>query len=145
MTLNDTPRVFTIHKPDRASPVVLSGHTSKNHTPIHNLHQSTILRITKYIWNLASKAWQKQKQHHFKSNNGIYGLFALVILCTASFSATLLPVHNAIVHPEYWYEIMYSTVSTGLLFTPAVVIEFEDNLNLFNDLTLKVYSRLQHF
>ena len=41
---------------------------------------------------------------------GFYGLLATIVTILASFSVALLPTNNVLVHPQYWYEVIFSTI-----------------------------------
>ena len=138
MSIDSAPRIFTVLEADSAIPKVYLQNTSKCLTLVHNIHQYKIGCITENIWNLAQRGWSKHKNHHVISSNGLYGLLALFILCASPFSVTLLPVNNVMVHPEYWYEFMYSNISLLLFIVITVVTELEVLLNPFNKQTLKV-------
>lgn len=61
--------------------------------------------------------------------NCFYGLVALTIMIVSPFSVTLIPVHNVLKTPEYWYEMIFST-SSNILFTAwGVVMETDFVLN----------------
>ena len=60
-----------------------------------------------------------------KCVDGLYGLLALVILTSASLSPTMLPVHNVISNPEYWYEIIFSSFSTAFFLSNCGTIAAE--------------------
>ena len=66
--------------------------------------------------------------------DSFYGLLALLILILSPFSITLLPVNNSLAHPEYWYEILFSTTSVGLFYSIAGIIEVNA---VFNGLFIK--------
>ena len=138
MSINSALRIFTVLEADSANPKVYLQNTSKCLTLVHNIHQYKIGCITENIWNLAQRGWSKHKNHHVISSNGLYGLLTLFILCASPFSVTLLPVNNVMVHPEYWYEFMYSNISLLLFIVITVVTELEVLLNPFNKQTLKV-------
>ena len=63
--------------------------------------------------------------------DSLYGLVALVILMSASFSSTLLPVHNVLINPEYWYEIVFSSCSTPFFIACCGTIGAEAVMNPF--------------
>ena len=56
-----------------------------------------------------------------------YGPLTLVFLTTSSFSITLLPVNNVLLHPEYWYEIVFTTTSQAV-FSAFYNCSFQDVL-----------------
>ena len=65
--------------------------------------------------------------------DGMYGPLALCIVISASFSVTMIPVHNVIQNPEYWYEITFSTLSRCFFLACCITNGAEGNLNLFKD------------
>ena len=42
--------------------------------------------------------------------DGLYGPLALVISISSSFLITILPAHNVLTKPNYWYEVIFSFV-----------------------------------
>ena len=72
----------------------------------------------------------------------IYGPIALFILTSSSFSATLIPVHNVIISPEYWYEIIFSCLSAAFFIACCFTIGAEAVLGLFNHKRLFVIINL---
>ena len=61
-----------------------------------------------------------------------YGPLALVILTLGCFSMTVLPVHNVIPNPEYWYEIIFSSTSVFFHMACCATIVAECTVNPFN-------------
>ena len=78
----------------------------------------------------------------FKNIHSLYGPLALLILTSASFSVALIPVHNVITHPEYWYEIIFSSFSSSFFMASCCVIGLETVLNPFNNRILQVFFDL---
>ena len=81
---------------------------------------------------------QDSHDHFRLSSNGLYGILTLIILILAPFSITLLPVHNALFEPFYWYELMYSSFSFFLFSTFCVILGVKETLNPFKKLSLKL-------
>ena len=50
-------------------------------------------------------------------------------MVSASFSVTLLPVNNVFEKPEYWYEIIFSTMLNPFYMACATAFAIEDSLN----------------
>ena len=64
-----------------------------------------------------------------KFTNGLYGLLVLAIMILSPFSVTVIPTHNILIYPEYWYENLVSA-SSGILFVaPGVINEINFVLN----------------
>lgn len=57
--------------------------------------------------------------------NGCFGPLTQAILIIASFSVTLLPVNNVFLNPEYWYEIVLSTINWAIFIACIVAVEIE--------------------
>ena len=38
--------------------------------------------------------------------DGLYGLLALIMCILGSCTATLIPLHNVVIYPEFWYEVL---------------------------------------
>lgn len=77
-----------------------------------------------------------------KNIHSLYGPLALLILTSASFSVALIPVHNVITHPKYWYEIIFSSCSSSFFMASCCVIGLETVLNPFNNRILQVFFDL---
>ena len=77
-----------------------------------------------------------------KNVYSLYGPLALLILTSASFGAALIPVHNVITHPKYWYEIIFSSCSSSFFMASCCVIGLETVLNPFNNIILQVFFDL---
>ena len=60
-----------------------------------------------------------------KFTDGFYGLITISILTAASFSISLLPVHNVLTNQTYWYEIILSTINWAFFMACVVVMEIE--------------------
>ena len=58
-----------------------------------------------------------------------YGLISLVIMVSASFSVTHLPVNDVLEKPEYWYEIIFSTMLSPFYLACATAFAIEDTWN----------------
>ena len=56
---------------------------------------------------------------------GCFGPLTQAVLIVASFSVTLIPVHNVILHPEYWYEMVLSTTNWSICIACVVAVELE--------------------
>ena len=87
-------------------------------------------------WNhfKGRKKYLKRKKYpfveSFKDKNddsnfidGFYGLLTLLLLILAPFSITLIPMNNIFANPEYWYETVFSTISTALFMSIAGSME----------------------
>ena len=61
----------------------------------------------------------------------LYGLLALIINLIASFVITILPSHNSINNPKYWYEMMFSSASWILFEVTANTIATESIIDPF--------------
>ena len=64
-----------------------------------------------------------------KFSDCFYGLISLVIMVTASFSVTLLPVNNVLEKPEYWYELIFSTMLNPIYLACATAFAIENTMN----------------
>ena len=56
---------------------------------------------------LSRQLWRYKtddKQYH----NMCFGVFILIVCIVASFPVTLIPAHNLVLHPEFWYEVLIS-------------------------------------
>ena len=54
--------------------------------------------------NILKKEANKSKKDELHYSNMCFGGFALVVSIIATFPITLIPVHNIVIHPEFWYE-----------------------------------------
>ena len=64
-------------------------------------------------------------------SNSFYGIICLLILASSAISTTLIPVHNVITSPEYWYEMIFSSSSTAFFLSCGGTIAVEAVLNPF--------------
>ena len=71
-----------------------------------------------------------------------YGPLALAILTLGCFSTTLLPVHNVITNPEYWYEIIFSSTSVFFHMACCSTIAAECTVNPFNKTKFRIIPDL---
>ena len=74
--------------------------------------------------------------------DGLYGPLALVISILSSFWTTLLPVHNVLINPNYWYEILFSSVAFVFLVASFVAVRSEAVLKPFNKRTFSIIFHL---
>ena len=74
---------------------------------------------------------ERKIDHHFSYLDGLYGLLDLIIITASSFTVTLLPMHNAITTPEFWYEIIFSSSSFAFFFPASCGIGANTALNPF--------------
>ena len=102
-TINSTSNIRNKNESQTKAKQKLMMVLSQNGETIFNEHG----------WSLQPK---KEIDSDFDSEpkcfHSLYGLLCLLILTSAATSATLLSVHNPIIHPEYWYEIIFSSTST---------------------------------
>ena len=77
------------------------------------------------------KAWSyiQKKLIVPSSEHGLHALLIMLIMTTSSFAVTLLPAHNVLTSPEYWYELIFSNSQAALLFSCATVVEMNDLLS----------------
>ena len=73
-----------------------------------------------------------------KCSHSLYGPLCLLILTSAAASATLLPVHNTITNPEYWYEMIFSSSSAMFSVALCETIGIETVLNPFKGRMVRV-------
>lgn len=73
------------------------------------------------------KSWATEMNDATKTSSidGFYGILALMILTSSSLSATMIPVNNILINPEYWYEIIFSLASSAFFFACASTIGAE--------------------
>ena len=96
------------------------------------------------IFNESGCSQQSKKENDFnvdsepKCSQSLYGLLCLLILTSAATSATLLPVHNAVINPDFWYEMIFSTSSTFFLVACCTTIGIETVLNAFKGRMVRV-------
>ena len=72
--------------------------------------------------NISNVGWIAPSKEEVKTTgksetkyiHALYGILALLILTSSSISSTLIPVHNTIINPEYWYEIIFSSFSSSI-------------------------------
>ena len=87
--------------------------------------------LSKKRWILpTSRKVTLNKDDDIKLTHMFYGPLTLVFLTASSFSITLLPVNNVLLHPEYWYEIFFTTLSQAI-FTASQVATLIDSDVLF--------------
>ena len=60
-----------------------------------------------------------------------YGPLTLVFLTASSFSITLLPVNNVLLHPEYWYEIFFTTSSQAIFAASLLATAIDSDILFF--------------
>ena len=124
------PKIYTVSSAGTASTNESVGKKPKKDGLKYGLK---LFRASRYF----KKGW-KRRSSDMEDNtgstyiHGFYGLAVLAILSMAPFSATLLPAENVILKPEYWYELIFSTISCDLFGMSAAVMEMEVALNPFN-------------
>ena len=67
-----------------------------------------------------------------KYYNGLYGALALIVCVTSSFPITLIPVHDNIIDPKYWYEVILSFLSLTFFIAASYVVRAQTIFNCFN-------------
>ena len=94
-------------------------------------------------WELPSKRpLNSDVESETRSINSLYGPLCLLILTSAAFGPTLIPVHNVITNPDYWFEIVFSTSSTYFFFAITRTLGAETVLNPYNENILPVILKL---
>ena len=87
-----------------------------------NLHIPASLNQKRWIFPTSRKVILN-KDDDVKLIHLLYGPLTLVFLTASTFSITLLPVHNVLLHPEYWYEIVFTTSSQAIICALGAIIE----------------------
>ena len=64
--------------------------------------------------------------------NGFYGALALLLCVTSSFPITLIPVHDNVINPKYWYEVIISYPSQTFMIAASFVVRAQTIFNCFN-------------
>ena len=130
---NNTSKIFNVQSVSPVCTKVPSVKRPNKRNQVYSFKHSKSRTVLKKAWNVKSVRNLKSDDEVDSSGiDGFYGILALVICTMACFTITLLPAHNAITNPEYWYEIVFS-LSLWLLFngiTHAIVAE--GILNPFN-------------
>ena len=85
-------------------------------------------------WNIQVQMQPKQaKEEVWYPTEALYGPLTLIIVISGSFSVTLLPVRNVLTDPQYWYEILSSTLSSYFFLAFGTAIEvfalLKDDIN----------------
>ena len=111
-----------------ASSTMKPVHSKLYHSLIHFREQLFL----KNGWNLDSEMQQKlDKNDDIDILDCFYGAIALSIITISSFSVILLPVHNVIISPQYWYEIIFSSSSLMIFMVSAIAIGVRTVLDPF--------------
>lgn len=103
----------------------------------NNLYRSGFSQILKGQQSL-NHATLETKDDDTKYIYGIFGPIALIISISSCFTVTLLPAHNVLTSPEYWYEIIMPTSTHCLFAATLITIYLKIALNPFNKSTIMV-------
>ena len=113
------------------------------HKSTNQLDEVTIRTIILKRWKERSIGLSKQKKvRKFSYFDCLYGLLALIINLMASFVITMVPVHNSITNPKYWYEMMFSSASWILFEVTANTIAMVSIIDPFNKRSIFVILNL---
>ena len=67
------------------------------------------------------------------SNNAFYGTIAFVVCVAGCCPATLIPVHNSVINPQFWYEVLISFLALTFFIAGSFVIRAQKVFNCFNN------------
>ena len=105
---------------------------------VKGFKKSIPTRLFETAWKFESKRPQELKDDGVKYIAGMYGPLSLMICIAASFTVSLLPAHNVLIHPNYWYESMFSIIPFSLFTASLSAVGMKVVLNPFNKSTFKV-------
>ena len=113
------------------------------HKSTNQLDEERTRKIILKRWKERSIGLSKQKNvSRYSYFDCFYGPLALIINLMASFVITMVPVHNSITNPKYWYEMMFSSASWILFEVTANTICADSIIDPFNKRSLFVILNL---
>ena len=68
----------------------------------------------------------------------LYGPLALAISITGCSLATLLPIYNVLVFPDYWYEVLFQIVAFGFFAASFLAVRGKAILKSFDKSTFSI-------
>ena len=135
--MNNDSKIFAV---ETVSSVCTKPSTEKRPNKgkhVYRFKESKSRTVLKKGWNreLASPPKADDDSSYI---DGFYGILALATCTMACFTITLLPAHNAITNPEYWYEIIFSLSSWCLFNGITHIIAAKSIINPFNKTLMSV-------
>ena len=77
---------------------------------------------------------KKEKTYY----NACYGILALVVWVLGCCPATLIPMHNSVINPQYWYEVLVSFLPLTFFIAGSFVIRAQKVFNCFDNRLVRV-------
>ena len=137
---SSSPNIFTVQEMHEGPIQPKSTTNCKNENLVHHASHQRAKRYIKQDKKLRSMRIMKKSQTYNGSHtDGFYGLLTQFILILSPLSLFLIPYNNAITNPEYWYEIIFSTLSLHFFLASSSAINFEI---LMGDVIKKTRSRI---
>lgn len=132
--------IFTVQS---ASTVCTHNISCRKTRKKHGIHQLKEIRKNMRMNKkklMKCKRWSEKIDGVAKVScaDGFYGILALLILTSSAISATLIPVNNILMNPDYWYEIIFSSSSTAFFYACCSTIGAEALLSPFKKKIFKV-------
>ena len=104
----------------------------------HNHVQKTTRKIFFDIKKQNNSIFDCNKANEKNILHGLYGPLALVICILGSTCVTLIPAHNVITNPEFWYEIILPIIILGFAHAGMIVVRAQMIFDFGNRKTLKM-------
>ena len=65
--------------------------------------------------------------------NAFYGILVLAVCVTGCCPTTLIPVHNSVINPQFWYEVLISFLPLTFFIAGSFVIRAQKVFNCFSN------------
>ena len=71
--------------------------------------------------------------HFLTSGYAFYGILVLAVCVTGCCPTTLIPVHNSVINPQFWYEVLISFLPLTFFIAGSFVIRAQKVFNCFSN------------
>ena len=135
--MDSTSQIFTIKNESRAS-IKLSADKKIRNKKISFSRARIVLQIKRSLRQTNSSI---SNNDNSKFIHGFYGILAQIILIASPSFVMLIPVHNLLANPSYWYEIILTSTPYALFASTAWTLVVKSVLdNPFNKPTTRVIA-----
>ena len=70
--------------------------------------------------------------------NGFYGAFAFVVCITSCIPIILIPIHDNVKNPEFWFDVILSSPPVIFFIVASIVVRAQTILNCFNETMTRI-------